>query len=707
MNIEQDLFNSTYSTTQIAKELPLFDNANQLNYILKTKYLLLHNGNLSQYSINNELAIIFQGINKKGESYSQIRWTIKGKKYIENIVNQNQFTQTNQKIIKKIEVKYSYINNDIDNLIQIIVCTIENDDRHYYELNQQINLNANINNLIDKMKTKGTINIKYWSYKDIADYNKYDSDLNNKQKTTTIKDKFKSYKEYATKAKKYFEDNFEKIKILFENTTIRDIVFEPFIEVFKAPKNSIDKDIYLVITQVAIINVVLAGLPGKMGIGVWVSIALEAWMAYSIAKHIGIKLNKPSDVFKYFGILSATLGIILFGFKGLLSFGFSLFSVIPEVNPLMIAELMVTDFVGILFWIGFSEAKNSGSFTIPKKMFFKIFKITKELFSYQFNILKKLLTPSNIKLFGTRLKQWSTGDFIGDRKVLNGELFSTLAMSHLISGNYEKLQGPLGDIFIESIRLRWSNKVPEDATIEDISQIFREYSNEQLIGVTNTIKGKMFELMVANTENTDNDNWTAELFIDESHADSDIIFTNPTTGEILEVSLKATSTKGIIEEALIKYPDTPIMTTDEIAKLYQNDDRVFGSGFSNDELNIETKEMLDKLRSDMKPAHSADEIALGGVAIGTMATIWPFAMAYFRKKITYEEFENILKYLIPDTGVTLASRISYALLFGPLFAWYLLARGVGKVVVGIDGLRPESKHIQFTSNPNKTSYNNK
>jgi len=168
-------------------------------------------------------------------------------------------------------------------------------------------------------------------------------------------------------------------------------------------------------------------------------------------------------------------------------------------------------------------------------------------------------------------------------------------MSHLISGNYEKLQGPLGNIFleastkeetfIEAIKLRWSNKVPEDETIEDISQIFREYSNEQLIGVTNTIKGKMFELMVANTENTDNDNWTAELFIDESHADCDIIFTNPTTGEILEVSLKATSTKGIIEEALIKYPDTPIMTTDEIAKLYQNDDRVFGSGFSNDELN--------------------------------------------------------------------------------------------------------------------------
>ena len=35
MNIEQDLFNSTYSTTQIAKELPLFDNAKSTKVYFK------------------------------------------------------------------------------------------------------------------------------------------------------------------------------------------------------------------------------------------------------------------------------------------------------------------------------------------------------------------------------------------------------------------------------------------------------------------------------------------------------------------------------------------------------------------------------------------------------------------------------------------------------------------------------------------------
>jgi len=521
------------------------------------------------------------------------------------------------------------------------------------------------------------------------------------KRSNIIKDKFDEYKKYSTKARDYFEVNIDKIKALFEDTTIRDIIFEPFKDVFKAPQNGIDKDIYLVITQVAIINVVLAGLPGKMGIGIWVSIALEAWMAYSIARHVGIKLDKPSDVFKYFGILSATLGIIFFGFKELLSFGFSLFSVIPEVNPLMIAELIITDLVGVLFWIGFSEAKEQGSFNIPKRMVFKIFKITKDLFLYQFNILKKILTPSNIKLFATRLKQWFSGDFIGDKKVLNGELFSIVAMSYLISGKYEKLQGPLGDVFLEAIRLRWSAQFNENATIEEISTKFNEYSNEQLIGVSNVIKGKMFELMVARAENTDNDDWNAKLFTDESHIDSDIIFTNSQTGAMIEVSLKAGSIndKQIIEHALTRYPDTPIMTTDEIAKLYQGDERIMGSGILNEDLTNTTKERLDELKNSIQPIN-ATEIALNGVAIGTMATIWPFAMAYFRKKITYEEFENILNYLIPDSGVMLASRISYALLFGPLFAWYLLARGVGKVVVGMDEFKKESLHIEVSSNRN-------
>ena len=174
----------------------------------------------------------------------------------------------------------------------------------------------------------------------------------------TMDQKLNNYKTYYDDAKKWFEDNFEKIKQLFEDKKLRDFIFEPFVGVFNIPDNTIDKHIYETITQVAIINAVLAGLPGQMGIGVYVSMALEAWMAYAIAKHVGIKVKTPSEIFKYFGMLSAIGFTILFGFKHLLSFGFSLFSVIPMINPLIIAELLVTNLVGVLFWVGFRYNKN-------------------------------------------------------------------------------------------------------------------------------------------------------------------------------------------------------------------------------------------------------------------------------------------------------------------------------------------------------------
>ena len=79
------------------------------------------------------------------------------------------------------------------------------------------------------------------------------------------------------------------VKNLFEDYTLRDFILEPFKGVFKAPSTSLDQEIYVVITQVAIINAVLAGLPGKMGVGVYVVMALEGWMAYKIAKKMDEK----------------------------------------------------------------------------------------------------------------------------------------------------------------------------------------------------------------------------------------------------------------------------------------------------------------------------------------------------------------------------------------------------------------------------------
>ena len=97
-------------------------------------------------------------------------------------------------------------------------------------------------------------------------------------------------------------------------------------------------------------------------------------------------------------------------------------------------------------------------------------------------------------------------------------------MAYLLSAQYEKLTGPLGETFIRAIRLRWSSQFNESTSIEEIIERFSEYKPEQIDGVINTIKGKMFEIMIADDESIFEDRWSATMHTDESFPGSDIIF---------------------------------------------------------------------------------------------------------------------------------------------------------------------------------------
>jgi hypothetical protein len=437
---------------------------------------------------------------------------------------------------------------------------------------------------------------------------------------------------------------------------------------------------------------VLAGLPGKMGVGVIVSIALEVWMAYSIAKHVGLKVDKPIDTIKYFGVLSGVGMTIFLGMGSLIGLGFSLFSIIPGINPLILAELFVTNLIGVIFWVGFKEVKENGSFLIPKRMLLDIWNLTKGLFEHQMKFLKNVFNMENIKNVGSKLSIYLKGEIPINQKEINGELFATTAMAYLLSGQYDKLQGPLGQEFIEAIRLRWSNQIEDNFTLEDIADRFREYDTEQLVGVINTIKGKMFEIIVTNSENIDNDIWKAKMHEDESFPGSDIIFTNE-NGETLEVSLKAVDENStqIIEQALSKYPNLPIMTTDEVAKLYEDNPMVFGSGVSHQELKSITEDRLDELISNIKPIDT-QSVIFAGVTMSTTILLYPFVIAYLRKRISIEQLKIVFEKVLGEQGLTLASRVSYGLIFGPVFAWYLLAKGIKGIVVYIDDVDKNKVH---------------
>ena len=489
-------------------------------------------------------------------------------------------------------------------------------------------------------------------------------------------DRYKNLQE----AKSWLEKNYERIQVLYENIRLRDFVFEPFKDVLNTPPNAMDSHVYSVITQVAIINAVLAGLPGRMGVGVYVAIALEGWMAYVIARRVGIKINSVSDIWKYVGLLAATVITILYFFRSLLGFGISLFSFVP-VNPFVLAEFFVTDFVGVLFFIGFKEAKSHGSFRIPMRMMKEAITTTKALFTHQYGLLRNILSIKNIKTVAGRAATYLRGDIPFNMRQVNGDFFATTAMAYLMAGESHKLEGPLGEAFLEAIRLRWSAQLGSDSTLDEIAALFSEYDPEQLEGAINTIKGKMFEVMVTDAENQDGDRWQAVMHTDESFPGSDIIFTDNGTGEQLEVSLKAVAEQNteIIESALVKYPDLPIMTTDEVARIFGDNFLVFGSGLSNDILHNITKQNVEQLIDAIEPVNP-HQVIIGGVTVGTTTALWPFVMAYLKGNISEDQLRQVCKHVLGKAGIALTSRLVYATLFGPVFAWYLLARGVMGIV---------------------------
>ena len=167
----------------------------------------------------------------------------------------------------------------------------------------------------------------------------------------TFKEKINNFNKYKDEALNWLNENYTKVKELFDETPVSHFIFEPFMGVFENKSKLIEDDIYSLITKVAIINMVLAGLPGRMGVGVFVSIALEIWMAFRIAQFIGLKEIKSfNDVIRYIGII-ASAGLLVFeGFKVLIGFFIGLVSSVVPFSPIIAAELLATNLIAVIYY---------------------------------------------------------------------------------------------------------------------------------------------------------------------------------------------------------------------------------------------------------------------------------------------------------------------------------------------------------------------
>ena len=220
------------------------------------------------------------------------------------------------------------------------------------------------------------------------------------------------------------------------------------------------------------------------------------------------------------------------------------------------------------------------------------------------------------------------------------------------------------------------------ASIEEISLFMSSaYEEDQLEGVVNLIKGKLFENLSVAHENADGDEWTAYLHEDEAYPGSDMIMTNSETGETIELSLKATENLNYIESSLLKYPEFPILTTSEIPEEYPDLEMVIASDFSHREIKEITESNFEELVDNLTPFSrlSGASAVSFGVAGATAFSLWPFVVAYKRNKISQEQLKKACEKVFPKAGEELVYRLTLMVVLGPIYGWYVIAKTAMKL----------------------------
>ena len=126
----------------------------------------------------------------------------------------------------------------------------------------------------------------------------------------------------------------------------------------------------------------------------------------------------------------------------------------------------------------------------------------------------------------------------------------------------------------------------------------------------------------------------------------------------------------------MKYPEIPILTTSELAEEFKDLDMIIASDFRNSEIQEITESNFEELVNNLTPFSriSGATASAVGVAMAAVVSLWPFVAAYKRGKISRDKLEIALIKVFPIAGKELAYRISLFAIFGPLYAWWILAR---------------------------------
>jgi len=489
---------------------------------------------------------------------------------------------------------------------------------------------------------------------------------------------------------KGYQEGKEKFPYL-KTLVMDDIDVQKIAEFMTKDRKS--QEVYKMITIIALINGAIAAVPGQMAVGVWICRVLEAYMAFEIAKIVGFKIEKK-DFYKLIIATGLTTVSVFWIMKAFLGFFWSF------TGGLFVpAEILATNFLGIFFWLSFEEIyKFKNIKSISHK---KTFSIAWKAIKHSYELIK-----AQIKVIGNIGKQlkklWESIRYFlnfdkNSKQLIKGDVFFALCLARLLEDKCESFNGPYGKVYLDAWRQSYTKKLGADASCVDIAKFAQSHSADQMEGLQKPVKGKTFEILEKNYENADGDTWSIELEDSPNHPVVDAQMVNPLTGDRINIQYKASANRSYIEGTLADHPDVPIIVPKGVAEKI-NHPMVLDGNYSPDELN----ELNDKNFDNLMNVRYGEFLAQGGLEAGVLvlaANMMPFIYARFKKQITKEQFEKVLKTFIPNITAKTVHRITLLSLIGPLYAFFLIAKFVGKST--IESIGDDEDEVEIKSSDTK------
>ncbi|SEM30604.1 hypothetical protein SAMN04488008_11454 [Maribacter orientalis] len=150
-----------------------------------------------------------------------------------------------------------------------------------------------------------------------------------------------------------------------------------------------------------------------------------------------------------------------------------------------------------------------------------------------------------------------------------------------------------------------------------------DFNTEQLGGIVSAWKGKYFEVLVRDKLNAGE--WVGDIHLEPGQVASlaesptqegwDLVISNLDGTIAQELQLKATESLGYVKEAIEKYPDIDVMTTDEVST---GIDGIFSSGINESDIEASIMAPLEDLLDS--PLEEIAETILPGLPFLIIAT---------------------------------------------------------------------------------------